>query len=79
MGDAIRDLRDGGRPAEQARQLRDEVDKLRGETAKLRERLERLESRLAPAPPSSPAGGETPKRPRPVSRRRAGPHRPVRR
>jgi aminopeptidase N len=86
MGDAIRDLRDGTRPGEQARALRDEVERLRGETAKLRERMEKLEARLAPpSSPPTPAlpGGEGPlgkaKRPRPVSRRRAGPHRPVRR
>jgi aminopeptidase N len=85
MGDAIRDLRDGTKPGEQARALREEVERLRGESAKLRERLERLEIRLGASsgrPPPS-GGGEAPaaktKRPRPVARRRAGPHRPVRR
>jgi aminopeptidase N len=90
MSDALRDLRDGGKSTEQAQKLRDEVDKLRGESARLRERLERLEARLglsqSPSPPAStpPTGGGEPKgnknkRPRPVARRRAGPHRPIRR
>jgi aminopeptidase N len=82
MGDAIRVLRDGTKPSEQARQLRDEVERLRGEQARLRERLEKLELRGNGAPPTGPGGGKVPpvktKRPRPVVRRRAG-HRPARR
>ncbi|HEX4406168.1 MAG TPA: M1 family aminopeptidase [Polyangia bacterium] len=82
MNDAVRVLRDGVRPAEQTRLLRDEVDRLRGEHARLRERLEKLEARGNGAPPAGPGGKAAPpaktKRPRPVVRRRAG-HRPVRR
>jgi aminopeptidase N len=89
MNEAIRILRDGTRPGEQARQLRDEVDRLRGEQARLRERLEKIESRNGASGPVPPAGGGAPpsgarapalktKRPRPVVRRRPR-HRPVRR
>ncbi len=82
MNDAIRVLRDGVRPTEQTRLLRDEVDRLRGEHARLRERLEKLEARGNGAAPPGPGGKASPpaktKRPRPVVRRRAG-HRPVRR
>jgi aminopeptidase N len=82
MSDALRVLRDGGRPTEQARQLREEVERLRGEQARLRERLEKLEARTNGAPPPPPPGGKIPpvktKRPRPVVRRRSG-QRPVRR
>jgi HEAT repeat protein len=78
MNDALRDLRDGSRPTEQARALREEVERLRGETSRLRERLEKVEARLLaaaaptstpPAPGEAPAGHKT-KRPRPVARRR---------
>jgi aminopeptidase N len=82
MNDAIRVLRDGVRPAEQTRLLRDEVDRLRGEHARLRERLEKLEARGNGATPAGSGGKTSPpaktKRPRPVVRRRAG-HRPARR
>ena len=82
MNDAIRVLRDGVRPAEQTRLLRDEVDRLRGEHARLRERLEKLEARANGTAPAGPGGKASPpaktKRPRPVVRRRAG-HRPARR
>jgi aminopeptidase N len=84
MGDALRVLRDGARPAEQVRQLRDELDRLRGDQARLRERLEKLEARGHGEAPKN--GGATPpklpvpkaKRPRPIVRRRSG-GRPVRR
>ncbi|HVX94520.1 MAG TPA: M1 family aminopeptidase [Polyangia bacterium] len=80
MGDAIRALRDGSRPAEQVTKLRDELDRLRGEQARLRERLEKLEAKasgaMPPTPPKAPPA--KPKRPRPVVRRRGG-QRPVRR
>jgi aminopeptidase N len=71
MTEAIRDLHEGARPAEQTRQLRDEVDKLRGEATHLRERLERLEARLGGGgtSPAAPPAAKT-KRPRPLSRRR---------
>jgi aminopeptidase N len=81
MAEAVRVLRDGARPVEQARQLREEVERLRAEQARLRERLEKLEARANGAPPAPP-GGKVPvvktKRPRPVVRRRSG-QRPVRR
>jgi aminopeptidase N len=89
MNEAIRELHDSGRPAEQAKKLQDEVDRLRSETAKLRERIERLEARAPsasaapPAPPAAGGGGDKPpakaRRPRPVARRAGRPHRPVRR
>ena len=88
MSDAIRELHEGGRPAEQTKKLQDEVERLRGETAKLRERLDRLEARASGPAPSGPAaagnnGGDKPatkpRRPRPVARRAGRPHRPVRR
>jgi aminopeptidase N len=86
MAEAIRELHESGRPAEQVKKLQDEVDRLRTETAKLRERLDRLDAKApAAAPPSSPApsGSEKPparpRRPRPVARRAGRPHRPVRR
>jgi aminopeptidase N len=83
MGEALRTLRDGVRPAEQVRQLRDELDRLRGDQSRLRERLEKLEAR-GNGGPSAPTGAapKTPpvktKRPRPIVRRRSG-GRPVRR
>jgi len=85
MNDAIRELREAGKPGEQTRKLQEELDRLRSETAKLRERLDRLEARDAPAPAGSngrgtPGSGDKPpakpRRPRPVARRG---HRPVRR
>jgi len=88
MAEAIRELHESGRPAEQVKKLQEEVDRLRTETAKLRERLDRLETKepaaAPPAPPSSPPpSGEKPpakaRRPRPVARRGGRPHRPVRR
>jgi hypothetical protein len=87
MAEAIRELHESGRPAEQAKKLQDEVDRLRAETAKLRERIDRLESRGANPLPSGPVppanGSDKPltktRRPRPVARRGGRPHRPVRR
>jgi aminopeptidase N len=85
MAEAIRELHDSGRPAEQVKKLQDEVDRLRTETAKLRERLDRLDARGAasspPAPPAPPTDKPIPKprRPRPPARRGGRPHRPVRR
>jgi hypothetical protein len=86
MAEAIRELQESGRPAEQAKKLQDEVDRLRAETAKLRERIDRLEARngngspTAPPPPngSSEKTLSKTRRPRPVARR-GRPHRPVRR
>jgi hypothetical protein len=78
MGDAIRDLETGAKPAEEVRQLHDEVERLRGETARLRERLDRVEARLGGGPAPTPASPARGKRPRPVSRR-ARTSRPVRR
>lgn len=82
MNDAIRDLEAGTRPAEEVRQLHEEVERLRTETAKLRERVDRIQTSQAaapPAPPSpAPAGGKG-KRPRPATRRRPRTLRPVRR
>jgi len=77
MGEAIRDLESGARPAEEVRQLHDEVDRLRGELARLRERLDRLEPRPPPAAGTPPAPSRA-KRPRPVTRRPRT-SRPVRR
>ncbi|HVZ74242.1 MAG TPA: M1 family aminopeptidase [Polyangia bacterium] len=81
MGEALRTLRDGGRPAEQVRQLRDELERLRGDQARLRERLEKLEARGNGSAPTSPPAPKAPavkaKRPRPIVRRRSG--RPARR
>ena len=83
LTDAIRVLRDGARPAQQAQSLRDEVERLRTEQARLRERLEKLEAKTnGLVTPNTPGGPKAPpaktKRPRPVVRRR-GTHRPVRR
>ncbi|HEY2902070.1 MAG TPA: M1 family aminopeptidase [Polyangia bacterium] len=87
MKDAIRDLKEGGKPAEQLKKAQDELDRLRGETAQLRERLEKLEARVdhPRGPRGNGATGDEktpaakPKRPRPLSRRGQRPHRPVRR
>jgi aminopeptidase N len=83
MAEAIRELHESGRPAEQVKKLQDEVDRLRTETAKLRERLDRLDAKVPSATPPAPSGGEKPpakpRRPRPVARRAGRPHRPVRR
>ena len=77
MDDAIRDLEAGTPPAEEMRQLHDEVERLRGETAKLRERLDRLAGAARDARHAA-AARPLPKRPRPVTRRTRG-TRPVRR
>jgi aminopeptidase N len=86
MNDALRELRESGKPAEQTRKLQDELDRLRTETAKLRERLDRLEAKggaPSPAGGATPPAGEKPapksRRQRPVVRRGGRPHRPVRR
>ena len=78
MNDAIRDIETGTRPADEVRQLHDEVSRLRGENEKLRERLDWVEARLGEVPPPPATGGPRPKRPRPVSRRPRS-TRPVRR
>ena len=87
MTEAIRDLKENGKPTEQLKKAQDELDRLRGETAQLRERLEKLEGRLD-ASGGAGGNGSTPaektpaaktKRPRPLTRRGQRPHRPVRR
>jgi aminopeptidase N len=78
MKEAIRDLKEGSKPPEQLKKAQEELDRLRGETAQLRERMEKLESRLGANTPESKPPPKT-KRPRPLTRRRQRPHRPVRR
>lgn len=85
MGDAIRDLQEGGRASEQLKKTQDELERLRTEGAALRERIEKLEARLDIAAgsggPGTPdrGGARKAKRPRPLARRGPRPHRPVRR
>jgi aminopeptidase N len=74
--DAINDLVERGRPAEQARKLGEEVERLRNEVLVLRNRMEKVESLRAPAAereaePRKRTGPGSGRRPRPPSRRGA--------
>jgi aminopeptidase N len=71
--EAIADLQERGRPAEQARKLGEEVERLRGEVLKLRERLDKIEARpeAGSGGGGKPASGSPARRRRPPSRRGA--------
>ena len=56
LREAIRDIAEKGRPAEQARKLAEEVERLRNELGEMRGRLERVESTSSGA---EALGGET--------------------
>ncbi len=73
LREAIAELTEKGRPAEQARKVGEELERLRRELGDMRGRLEKLERRAEPASPTGGgrkrAEGATSRRPRPRTRR----------
>ena len=79
MREAVSELTEKGRPAEQARKVSEEVERLRNELGDMRSRLEKLEARPSRAGGNGGSAASGPKeggrRPRPRTRRGSKPAR----